>query len=184
MSGENPKERYGKQKPQMALVPAVGVIATAKVMELGARKYGAFNWREKPVSVMTYLHAAQRHLAAFVDGEDKDRGSEESHLAHVAANMMILLDAAEGGMAVDDRPKAGKAGRVLASLTKVAEPMGKLMSWTIWRSEAGNTGIGLWEAWPHDSKGPGAGWSAIGQSHKPTAEEALEEVRVMWRPYT
>lgn len=194
MSSENPKERFGKQKPPMGLVPPVAIIATSKVMELGARKYGPWNWREKPVNAMTYLHAAYRHLAAWADGEDMDKESGQSHLAHVLADMAILLDGSERpGTVVDDRPRAGGAAKCLERLGEeekgtvelyktacVSEHLKPLQSWVVWRHGKG----WMWEAWPHNSMGPGEGWVAMGQSHKPTAKEALEEVREMWRPHT
>lgn len=97
----NPKDTLGASKPQMGLVPLVEAVA--RVMELGSKKYGPFNWRSKAVKKMVYVHAALRHLMAWVGGQSKDPESGESHLAHVAACMLIVLDAEAHGKAIDDR---------------------------------------------------------------------------------
>lgn len=97
----NPKDTLGAAKPQMGLVPLVEAVA--RVMELGAKKYGPYNWRSKAVKKMVYVHAALRHLMAWVGGQSKDPESGESHLAHVAACMLIVLDAEAHGKAIDDR---------------------------------------------------------------------------------
>ena len=68
------------------------------------RKYGAFNWRtEGPLYTTTYLDAAVRHLFAMMDGDDTDE-SGFPHAAHVAACMVILMDAKSKGCLHEDRP--------------------------------------------------------------------------------
>jgi hypothetical protein len=73
-------------------------------MELGAKKYGPFNWRDTPIGHTPYISAMFRHLIAFASGEDLDPESGQPHLAHIASGAMILLDAREVGSAKDDRP--------------------------------------------------------------------------------
>lgn len=114
----NPKDRYGDAKPPLHLVPAPLAIFVSKVMQLGAKKYGAFNWRKKKVKASVYVGAAQRHLAAYFDGEDVDPESGQPHPAHVAACMGILLDAKATGNLIDDRPTVGAAAALLADLTE------------------------------------------------------------------
>ena len=75
----------------------------AWVHKSGADKYGAYNWRQVPVSTTTYVSAMMRHLNAFRDGVDLDAESGRSHLSHIMANCAILLDAAAAGTLVDDR---------------------------------------------------------------------------------
>lgn len=110
-SGEdlNPKGAAGRAKPQMHLIPIAAQEPIAKVMMLGAAKYGPHNWRDAPVNYTTYISAAQRHVLAFLDGQDQDPESGQSHLAHAAAGLMILLDAIVTGNARDDRPKKNPA---------------------------------------------------------------------------
>jgi hypothetical protein len=107
---DNPKTKYGHLKAPLHLVPASAVIEEAWVMQLGARKYGAFNWRAKTVSATIYQAAALRHLLAWFEGEDVDAESGRSHLAHVRACMAILIDAERCGRLNDDRPNAGLLG--------------------------------------------------------------------------
>lgn len=113
----NPKDAIASAKPDLALVPPVALVLTAKVMELGAKKYGSYNWRSKKVRQMVYLAAALRHLCASLDGEDVDPESNQPHLAHVAACMAILMDASATGNLIDDRPVKGAAGRLIEELT-------------------------------------------------------------------
>ncbi|MEY9242511.1 hypothetical protein ABIF27_003166 [Bradyrhizobium elkanii] len=45
-------------------------------MKNGAKKYGPYNWRSNKVRMTIYIEAAQRHLAALLDGEDKASDSQ------------------------------------------------------------------------------------------------------------
>ena len=110
----NPKHAIGMSKVPMHLVPPVGTIYTALVFELGANKYGAFNWRQSAVVRSIYLAAMERHLAALRDGQDNDEESGLPHEAHITACAYILMDAREIGKLVDDRPPDGAAAAVLA----------------------------------------------------------------------
>lgn len=114
--GVNPKDSIGATKAPLGLLPWSGLVQVAEVMGLGARKYGPHNWREpgKAVQHMTYCEAALRHLAAYIDGQSIDPESGQSHLAHVAACALILLDASAMGNAVDNRPTAGVAAELMA----------------------------------------------------------------------
>lgn len=101
---DNPKTAEGLKKTPLHLIPPVAMQAEALVMGLGAKKYGAFNWREHQVSSSVYYSAALRHLLAWYDGETVDPESGQSHLAHVRACMGIVLDAEAKGKLNDDRP--------------------------------------------------------------------------------
>lgn len=115
---ENPKAIHGRAKPSIGLVPAGALIQMAGVMQLGADKYGPFNWRKDPVEAMTYVHASIRHILSWVDGEHTDPESGESHLAHAASCMAILLDAMACGALIDDRPNPGTAADLIRTKTK------------------------------------------------------------------
>ncbi len=108
MPTENPKDALGKSKPCISFIPSIAILMEGVVMALGGRKYGPFNWRETSVQASVYSDAAFRHLAAWNDGEENDPESGVSHLAHVRANMGILMDAQEHGTMKDDRAKSGK----------------------------------------------------------------------------
>lgn len=111
----NPKDAIGRNKTPMHLIPSTALVQVAKVMGLGAAKYGPYNWRDASVAATVYISAAQRHIAAFLDGENLDPESGQPHAAHAAACMMILADAFATGNVVDDRPKPGAAAAMLAT---------------------------------------------------------------------
>jgi hypothetical protein len=112
-----PKDLIGETKPPLWLVPPALEIFVSKVMELGARKYGAYNWRAKKVKAMVYVAAARRHLLQWQDGEDNDSESGMCHIAHAAACCGILLDALATGNLIDDRPAKGAAAKLIAQFT-------------------------------------------------------------------
>ena len=114
----NPKDRLASAKPDLTLVPPVANIFEAGVMGLGAKKYGAYNWRIKKVRMTVYLAAIARHLAAVLDGDDCDEESLLPHIAHIRANTGILLDAQSGGNLIDDRPPNGVSSRTLKEWPK------------------------------------------------------------------
>ena len=104
VSKQDPKGKAGEAKTPLHLLPPVFMAAVAWVLKLGAKKYGPWNWRETKVECQTYVGAIRRHLDAWQDGEDIDPESGQSHLAHVAASVAILLDAEANGTLADNRP--------------------------------------------------------------------------------
>lgn len=112
----NPKTLIGARRVDLSLLPPAGVIHGAHAMMDGAEKYGPYNWREKKVPARTYIAAAQRHLADFLDGEALATDSGVHHLGHVIGCCAIVLDAMETGNLIDDRPKPGAAAAILARL--------------------------------------------------------------------
>ena len=110
MEDNNPKTQHGLKKPQLHLCPSTAIVEMAGAFELGAKKYGAYNWREKNVSVTTYVSAARRHIDAYFERQEKDPESGHHHLGHALACLAILIDAEKLGGLVDDRPKVGLYG--------------------------------------------------------------------------
>ncbi len=131
----NPKDKLGAKKPQTWLNPRAALMHMAKAFEFGAygtdaegvqvRKnadgspfgYGPFNWRDKKVKATVYIAAMDRHIAEYLDGDDKASDSKCLHLAHIMACAAILIDAVENGNLIDDRPMRGPAAKVIAALT-------------------------------------------------------------------
>jgi hypothetical protein len=107
---DNPKTALGEAKPKISSTPTIGIREMGKVFELGARKYGRYNWRLHNVSATVYYDAAWRHLSAWFDGENADPESGVSHLAHVMACMTILLDAEAHQTMNDNRLNAEEKG--------------------------------------------------------------------------
>lgn len=118
----NPKDLIGQTKPRLSLVPPALALYTAGVMELGAKKYGPYNWRKHKVLRTVYIEAAMRHLAALLDGEDLDPESGFPHEGHVASCMGIILDAQASGQLIDDRPTKGPASTIIKQLTRTKQP--------------------------------------------------------------
>lgn len=118
----NPKDRLGILKPSLHLVPASANILESVVFALGAKKYGgSFNWREHKISASIYVSAAMRHILQWFDGQDIDAESGVTHLAHARACLGIMIDAEACGTLIDDRPNAGPAADLIASLTTMPE---------------------------------------------------------------
>jgi len=99
----NPKDKIGETKPSLALVPSSLLEPLSEVMKLGAKKYGAWNWRGTNPKMMVYMNAMLRHIHATLDGEDNDPESGQPHLAHACACILIILDAKQHGTLKDDR---------------------------------------------------------------------------------
>lgn len=114
----NPKAKFGAQKPNLALIPGSAQVAEALALEDGARKYGAFNWRESAVEIMTYVAAIRRHLDAYVDGDENTTDTNVPNLGAIRACCAVLIDAAASGTLIDNRPKATGASARLQDKVK------------------------------------------------------------------
>jgi hypothetical protein len=100
----NPKDIAGAVKPQLHLLPPVAMVEMARVMEHGADKYGAWNWRDQNITLTAYLSALLRHTFDVVAGEDIDPESGVPHMGHIMATAAIVLDAGANRSLIDDRP--------------------------------------------------------------------------------
>lgn len=65
------------------------VQSVIDVLEYGARKYSADNW--KKVEHARYLDAAFRHMIAYTSGEVNDSESGKHHLAHAMCCILFML---------------------------------------------------------------------------------------------
>lgn len=103
---DNPKDvmAVALGKAPMQLIPPVAEELMARVLEGGNLKYGAWNWRDRPIAIQTYVGAIMRHTAAIRRGEDIDTESGLPHMAHIMATAAIVLDATEHQTLIDDRP--------------------------------------------------------------------------------
>ncbi len=112
----NPKDKVGRQKLPLHLVPPAAIVYEALAMADGGAKYGPYNWRSKSVVVSIYVAACMRHLMAFWDGEGVAEDSQVPHLGHARACLGIIIDALESGALIDDRPKPGSFARLAQTL--------------------------------------------------------------------
>lgn len=87
--------KHDDGKLRWSLIPWDALEEVVRVLEHGARKYGAHNWRL--VAPERYREALLRHVAAWAQGGVIDRDSGLPHLAHVAANAFFLLARREDG---------------------------------------------------------------------------------------
>src|SRR3954466_2590210 len=114
---DNPKTKFGVQKPSMFNVPVTSLLHLMAAMADGAKKYGPYNWRDKDVSASIYYDAAMRHLMAWIDGEDFAEDSGVHHLGGVMACCAIILDAEAQGTLNDNRPVKGKFSSLVKEMT-------------------------------------------------------------------
>ena len=115
---DNPKTKFGTQKPAMFNVPVTALLHLMATMADGAKKYGPYNWRDKDVSASVYYDAAMRHLMSWVDGEDFAEDSGVHHLGGVMACCAIILDAEAQGTLNDNRPVKGKFSELVKQMTR------------------------------------------------------------------
>ena len=116
----NPKDLVGSKKAPLRYVPPALAIAASGPMEDGALKYGPFNWRERPVEVLSYIEAVFRHLYAYLDGQDAAEDTGFSHLDHAIAGLGIIVDAQAHGSLIDNRYAAGPAAAMLRARDRSA----------------------------------------------------------------
>ena len=89
------------EKLDWGLLPWGALADVVKVFEGGRAKYGGrYTWR-RGIKYSYLIAAIFRHLIVFLNGEDIDKESGCSHLAHVAANALMLLEISSEW---DDRP--------------------------------------------------------------------------------
>ncbi len=100
---ENPKAAAGRRKIQYFNTPALPSLYQAAVHDLGAGKYGSFNWRHRPIKISDYISAIRRHLAQLESGDWDDEESGLPHLAHIMAMAAIVIDARDAHNLIDDR---------------------------------------------------------------------------------
>jgi hypothetical protein len=96
--------KFDQDKLPLHLLSTEAMNQTAAVLQFGAEKYAAHNWRKGFVWSRP-LAAAMRHITAFNAGEDKDPESGLSHLAHAACCIMFLLEFEKTHKELDDRYK-------------------------------------------------------------------------------
>lgn len=103
--GTNPKDRAAQAADRAPLeyLEPVADEQIARVMKHGADKYGLRNYVHEPVRLRVYVGAMRRHLAAWLQGEDNAPDSGIHHLAHIGANVHVVLAALAEGSYVDDR---------------------------------------------------------------------------------
>lgn len=93
--------KFNSGKPRVGLIVSKAWLEVAKVGTFGAEKYGDHNFR-KGMKWSWLIDAAFRHLIAYMTGERIDPESGLSHLAHIAWNILALLEFEIEGVGEDD----------------------------------------------------------------------------------
>ena len=94
--------KYDDGKLPFHLMPWDSLEEVVKVMDYGAKKYSENNWR-KGFAWSRVLSACFRHLSSWILGEDNDKETGLSHLAHAICCLLFLLWYQKHGVGVDDR---------------------------------------------------------------------------------
>lgn len=94
--------KFDQQKPPLHLLDSDALEGLARVLEFGAKKYAAHNWR-KGISYSRLIGAALRHTFAILKGEDVDPESGLSHVDHLGCCWMFLSNMMKNRKDLDDR---------------------------------------------------------------------------------
>lgn len=102
------KEKDLKQdsgKLRYDLFPVEALEEITKVLNFGASKYAPRSWEAGMAWGRLYA-AVLRHMTAWFIGEEYDKESGISHLAHAGCSIVFLLTYARRNSGTDDRPCA------------------------------------------------------------------------------
>jgi len=78
------------------LLPWGATELVVQVLQHGAEKYSAENWRLVQGWRSRYFAALMRHVWAWMRGERLDADSQLPHLAHAACCVLFMLELSEG----------------------------------------------------------------------------------------
>lgn len=99
---DNQAIKYDSEKIRVELLPYNALLEIAKVMTIGAKKYGDNNWRKGMLWSRLY-GACLRHLIAWYEGQDKDEETGLLHLAHAGCCILFLITYQLLGLGTDNR---------------------------------------------------------------------------------
>lgn len=122
----NPKQAFGDTKAPIGLVPYAVQCAYSLAALEGSLKYGRWNYRVHPVELMTYIHAAFRHLEKFVHGQDVDPVTKVPHLANALTSIGILIDAQASGKLIDNRPPKQDVDKITGDTEAIVKHLREL----------------------------------------------------------
>ncbi len=94
--------KFDQGKAPMSLLDRPFLEGVANVLAFGARKYDREQWRAG-FNWTRLTDAAMRHLLAFIDGEDLDSESGQSHIFHAGCCLMFLARMIQDRPDLDDR---------------------------------------------------------------------------------
>ncbi len=94
--------KFDEGKTPLELLPFEALEEIGKVLEFGAQKYAANNWREG-FKWTRLVGSCLRHLFQWARGIDIDPETGLSHLAHAGCNIVFLISHEKNGYGEDDR---------------------------------------------------------------------------------
>lgn len=105
--------KHDQNKRKLHMIPTEALNQEAQAFEIGAVKYGKWNFT-RGLEVSRYLDSAMRHILAFKDGETMNveeislpEGRHTvmvcTHLGAARACLAMLIQNLESGKAIDDR---------------------------------------------------------------------------------
>jgi hypothetical protein len=96
-------KHFDSDKSELQYIIAMeGWEEVAKVGSFGAKKYGQWNYKAG-MPWMKLGGSLSRHLRSWLMGEDLDKESGLSHLAHLIYDALMLLDYGRRHHELDDR---------------------------------------------------------------------------------
>lgn len=81
--------RFNDGKLRWSLVDFDALEEMVRVLEYGSEKYDDHNWK-KGMPITEVYESMQRHLVAFLAGEDLDPESGLPHTGHILCNALFL----------------------------------------------------------------------------------------------
>jgi len=102
MNQKGTGKRFNSGKTRHGLVPSFAQEQYAKVLTIGAEKYGDRNW-QNGMNWSKVLDSLKRHIIAFENGIDYDHETGCLHMAHVMCNAAFLTEYYNIFMEGDDR---------------------------------------------------------------------------------
>lgn len=94
--------RFNESKVKWSLVDFDCFEDMVKVLEFGAKKYAAWNWK-KGLKITEVMESLQRHQNAIAKGENLDPESKLPHIGHLQCNAMFLAYMLKYKPEMDDR---------------------------------------------------------------------------------
>lgn len=95
-------KKFDSGKPRISLIPKEAIWGMARGLTYGEKKYGTHNFRNG-LAYTRLADAALRHLTVWLEGEETDKESGNSHLDHALASLAMLKFMSEHRKDMDDR---------------------------------------------------------------------------------
>ena len=96
--------KFDEGKTCLSDIPQKTLFSVAKTFNYGAKKYSKFNY-SAGTDWLRYYDACQRHLHAWMIGEDIDIESSSNHIDNAIASLMMLRENIHLNSGTDNRNK-------------------------------------------------------------------------------